>query len=58
MKEVLSKRFWQSVKKTFDEALKGPPPEGNAPKAPAEVNPEASSTSQIPSSLSATSEQD
>ena len=29
MKEVLTKKFWQGVKKTFDEALKGPPPEEN-----------------------------
>lgn len=27
MKELLTKRFWQGVKKTYDDALKGPPPE-------------------------------
>jgi hypothetical protein len=58
MKEVLTKSFWQSVKKTFNEALEGPPPKDNASQAPAEVKPKASSTSEIPSSLSATSEQD
>ena len=26
MKEVFTKSFWEGVKKTFDEALKGPPP--------------------------------
>jgi hypothetical protein len=26
MKEVLTKSFWEGVKKTFDEALEGPPP--------------------------------
>jgi len=26
MKEVLTKTFWEGVKKTFDEALEGPPP--------------------------------
>ena len=25
MKEVLTKKFWQDVKKTFDEAREGPP---------------------------------
>jgi len=25
MKEVLTKSFWKDVKKTFDEALEGPP---------------------------------
>ena len=57
MKEVLTKSSWQSVKKTFHEALESPPSEDNASQAPAEVNPKASSTSEIPSSLSAT-EQD
>ncbi len=27
MKEVLTKKFWQDVKKTFDEAKDGPPSE-------------------------------
>lgn len=58
MKEVLTKSFWQSVKKTFDEALEDPPPQDNASQAPAKVNPKSSSTSEIPSSPLATSEQD
>ena len=40
MKERLSKRFWQDVKKTFHEALAGPP---NATPAAAEGQPTASS---------------
>lgn len=35
MKELLSKRFWQDVKRTFHEALAGPPLEDNAPSAAA-----------------------
>jgi hypothetical protein len=58
MKEVLTKSFWQSAKKTFNEALEDPPPQDNASQAPAEVNPRSSSTSEIPSSPSAMSEQD
>lgn len=30
MKELLTKGFWQGVKKTYDDALKGPPPEEKA----------------------------
>ena len=58
MMEVLTKSFWQGVKKTFHEALEDPSPRDNASQAPAEVNPKATSTSEIPSSSSATSEQD
>jgi hypothetical protein len=58
MKEVLTKSFWQSVKKTFKEALEGPPPDDSASQAPAGINPKSSSTSEISSSPSATSEQD
>jgi hypothetical protein len=35
MHEVLTKSFWKSVKKIYDEALKGPPPEPVQPAAPA-----------------------
>ena len=35
MKEVFTKSFWQSVKKTYYEALESPPPEDSAPQAPA-----------------------
>ena len=34
MKEVLTKKFWQDVKKTFDEAKDGPPPEVKPAPAP------------------------
>ena len=38
MKEVFTKRFWQSVKKTYYEALESPPPEDGVSQAPAEGN--------------------
>jgi hypothetical protein len=57
MKEVLTKSFWQGVKKTFYDALEGPLPEDTAAQAPAEANPNASSTSETPSAPSALSEQ-
>jgi hypothetical protein len=38
MKEVLTKSFWQGVRKTYYEALEGPPPKGSASLAPAERN--------------------
>jgi hypothetical protein len=56
MKEVLTKSFWQGVKKTFHDALKGPPAEDNASQAGDEGNPKASLPSEIPSSTSVTSE--
>ena len=56
MKELLTKNFWQGVKKTFYKALEDPPPEDNASQAPAEGNPKPPSTSNAPPS-SATSEQ-
>jgi hypothetical protein len=52
MKEVLTKSFWQGVKKTFDQALEDRPPTENALKTPAESDPSASSTSATPSSPS------
>ena len=36
MKEVFTKSFWEGVKKTFDEALGGPPPANTALQTPAE----------------------
>jgi hypothetical protein len=30
MKELLTKRFWQDVKKTFDDAKNTPPPQEDA----------------------------
>ena len=52
MKEVLTKTFWQGVKKTFYEAMEDPPPKDNAPQAPAEGKATASSTSETPSTSS------
>src|SRR5439155_23574607 len=56
MKEVLTKSFWQGVKKTFYEALEDPSPTHDASQAPAAGNSEVNSTSDAPPS-SATSEQ-
>jgi hypothetical protein len=50
MKELLSKTFWQDVKKTFHEALAGPPLEDNATLAAAEGQPNASSGADASSS--------
>jgi hypothetical protein len=41
MKEVLTKSFWQGVKKTFHDALEDPSPTENASETPAD--PSASS---------------
>jgi|HubBroStandDraft_2_1064218.scaffolds.fasta_scaffold4216748_1 hypothetical protein len=41
MKELLTKRFWQDVKKTYDDALKGPPPEDKALLPAADPTPES-----------------
>jgi hypothetical protein len=57
MKEVLTKSFWQGVKKTFHEALKGPRPEDSASQAPAEANPKTPVASETRSSRAATNEQ-
>jgi hypothetical protein len=56
MKEVFTKSFWQSVKKTFDDALEDPPAADNALKTPAEGERSASSTSDTPPSSSASNE--
>jgi hypothetical protein len=40
MKELLTKRFWQDVKKTFDEARKDPSSEGNGSQIPAAEQPD------------------
>jgi hypothetical protein len=50
MKEVLTKSFWQGVKKNFYEALEDPPPDTtDSPQPPAEINPNASLKSETPS---------
>ena len=48
MKEVLTKSFWQGVKKTFHEALEGPPRKDNSSQSPVAGNPEAPLTSDSP----------
>jgi len=42
MKEVLTKRFWRGVTKTFYEALEGTPRKGSASHASTEVKPQES----------------
>jgi hypothetical protein len=37
MKELLTKRFWLGVKKTYDDALQGPPPEEKPALPPAQL---------------------
>ena len=39
MKELLTKKFWLDVKKTFDEAREESPPKANDVPAPAESKP-------------------
>jgi hypothetical protein len=56
MKEILTKGFWNEVKKTFHDALQGATPEGNAEPASTADNPKSPSTSETRSS-SATSEE-
>ena len=56
MKEVLTKSFWEGVKKTFHEALEGPPPADAVLQTPAKDYLGASSTSEKPSSPSVSSE--
>ena len=56
MKEVFTKSFWEGVKKTFDEVLKGPPPANTTLQTPAEGDLRASSTSEAPPPPSGSSE--
>jgi hypothetical protein len=55
MKEVFTKSFWESVKKTFHEAREGPPPADKSLQTPAEGDVSASSTSETPLSSPASS---
>jgi hypothetical protein len=48
MNEVLTKSFWQGVKKTFYDALEGPPPEDKALQAADPSKPKDPSTSETP----------
>ena len=56
MKEVFTKKFWEGVKKTFDEAREDPPPANTASEIQAESEPSASPTSETPSQPSVSSE--
>ena len=58
MKEVFTKGFWEGVKRTFDEALEGPPPANTVLQTPAEGDLRDSSGSETPSSPSVSSERD
>jgi len=53
MKEVLTKSFWQGVKKTFYEAMESPPVKEDAARAPAVGTEDASSSEENASSPSA-----
>jgi hypothetical protein len=57
MKEVLTKSFWRDVKKTFQDALEGPPVEDHTSRPPADCHPKIPSASETPSSAAPTSEQ-
>jgi hypothetical protein len=57
MKEVLTKSFWEGVKRTFQEALEGPPPADTALQTPAERDLKPPSTSETSSPPSVSSEQ-
>jgi hypothetical protein len=57
MKEVLTKSFWQGVKKTYYEALEGPPPENNASPVPAEDTLKPAQTSETQSVSSPSNEE-
>jgi hypothetical protein len=56
MKEMLTKSFWQDVKRTFYTALEGPPAKDNSSQAPAESKSKDSPKSEISSPPSANSE--
>jgi hypothetical protein len=42
MQELLTKKFWRDVKKTFDEARSEPPNSGSEAASPSEETPKAS----------------
>jgi hypothetical protein len=56
MKEVFTKSFWQGVKKTFEEALEGPPPANTTLQTPAEGDLRTSSAAETTPSPSVSSE--
>jgi len=57
MKEVLTKSFWQGVKKTFYEAMESEPPKEDASQAPAQEHGTPSSPPENSSSPSPRSEE-
>ncbi len=52
MKELLSKRFWQDVKKVFEEAQKDEPPTKSEPQHLLEAPAERVAAAEVPSSTS------
>ena len=48
MKEVLTKSFWEGVRKTFNEALEGPPTKASGLDVPDEAGPNDAS---VPTTL-------
>ena len=52
MKELLTKRFWQDVKKTFQEAREGASPKDNAAQIRAADKSDVPSTTDAPPSSS------
>jgi len=56
MREVFTRSFWEGVKKTFDQALEGPPLGDKAVQIKTEDDPSPSSTSETPSPPSVSSE--
>ena len=56
MKEILTKSFWRDVKKTFQDALEGPPVDNRTARPP-EGDPKIPSASETPSSAAAANEQ-
>ncbi len=58
MKEVLTKSFWQGVKKTFYEAMEPEPAKIDTAQTPAAAKEKAGSTEEKPSSPSAREEKE
>jgi len=56
MKEVLTKKFWEDVKKTFYDAMEEKPA-ANKEAAPAPVEGQPTATSETPQSLSSAPDQ-
>jgi hypothetical protein len=55
MKELFTKSFWESVKKTFDQAQEDPPPATKALQTPAEGELNSSSTPETPRPVNSSS---